>query len=158
AGVGLIAADVATYRELSSYLLGQVDSTLNSVHVGIESLIFEEPGGPLPASAVPGDCLQVRRMDNVVLASGCFAEFRGGEQPRTPSLPEHVALPGLPNPQEGDRVSFFTVPAKSGGGRYRVRASEEAQHPGYVLLIAEPLSSVDSTLHRLFLIEVLVTV
>jgi len=29
AGVGLVAADVATYRALSSYLLGQVDNTLN---------------------------------------------------------------------------------------------------------------------------------
>ena len=48
--------------------------------------------------------------------------------------------------------------ATSGSGRYRVRASQEAQHPGYVLLIAQPLRTEDSTLHRLFLIEVLVTV
>ena len=40
AGVGLVAADVATYSALSSYLVGQVDNTLNQVHVGIESQVF----------------------------------------------------------------------------------------------------------------------
>ena len=48
--------------------------------------------------------------------------------------------------------------AVSGAGRYRVRASEEAQYPGYALVVAQPLHAEDSTLHRLFLIEVLVTV
>jgi two-component system OmpR family sensor kinase len=38
-----------------------------------------------------------------------------------------------------------------------VRASIEARAPGYVLLIAEPLNDVDGTLHRLLLIELLVT-
>jgi two-component system OmpR family sensor kinase len=45
----------------------------------------------------------------------------------------------------------------SGSGHYRVRASEEVQYPGYLFLIAQPLNSVDSTLHRLLLIEILVT-
>ena len=158
AAVGLIAADVATYRALSSYLLGQVDNTLNQVHVGIENYVFEDPGGPLPASAVPGDCLQVRGPSGTVISSGCFAAFHGNKPPPSPNLPAHVALPAYPNTPGGDRVRFFTVPAVSGEGRYRVRASEEAQHPGYLLMIAQPLSSVDSTLHRLLLIEILVTV
>jgi two-component system, OmpR family, sensor kinase len=159
AGVGLIAADVATYRALSSYLLGQVDNTLNQVHVGIKGQVFGEPSGPLPTS-VPGDCIQRRRLNGVVLGGGtiCFAPFPGSEQAPGPNLPARVSLPALPNTPEGDRVRFFTVPATSGSGRYRVRASEEAQFPGYVLLIAQPLRTEDSTLHRLFLIEVLVTV
>jgi len=155
AGVGLVAADVATYRALSSYLLGQVDNTLNQVHVGIENGVFENPTGPLPVS--PGDCLELRRKSGAVLGSGCYAAFPGGEQPPAPSLPAHVALPA-PKPPSGDRVRFLTVPATSGSGRYRVRASEEAQFPDYLLFIAQPLRTEDSTLHRLFLIELLVTV
>jgi two-component system OmpR family sensor kinase len=38
-----------------------------------------------------------------------------------------------------------------------VRASVEARAPGYVLLIAAPLNDVDGTLHRLRLVELLVT-
>jgi two-component system OmpR family sensor kinase len=156
AGVGLVAADVATYRALSSYLLGQVDATLNQVHVGITQGGLFDPRGPLPGS--PGDCLEVRRTSGAVLLSRCYAAFPGGAQPAAPSLPAHIALPAQPNTPSDDRVRFLTVPATSGDGRYRVRASEEAQYPGYVLLIAQPLHAEDSTLHRLFLIELLVTV
>ena len=93
-----------------------------------------------------------------MLGSGCFAPFRGHEQPRRRrSCPTHVSLPAQPNTPERRPRRFFTVPATSGSGRYRVRASEEAQHPGYLLLIAQPLRAEDSTLHRLFLIELLVT-
>ncbi len=161
AAVGLVAADVATYSALSSYLLGQVDSNLNQVHIGIESQVFESQvfggsEGPSPAQ-VPGDCVQVRRIGGAVVLHGCFPAFHGQEQPPAPRLPAQVSLPSQPNTPEGDRVRFFTVAAASGSGQYRVRASEEAQHPGFVLLIAQPLRGEDSTLHRLFLIELLVT-
>ena len=156
AGVGLVAADVATYSALSSYLVGQVDDTLNQVHIGIENQVFEEAGGPTPAP-VPGDCVQVRRIGGAASQVGCFRAYSGGQEPPVPSLPAQVSLPSEPNTPDGDKVSFFTVSSTSGSGRYRVRASEEAQHPGYELLIAQPLRSVDSTLHRLLWIEVLVT-
>jgi two-component system OmpR family sensor kinase len=156
AGIGLVAADVATYSALSSYLLGQVDGTLNQVHVGIEGQVFEDVQNPLPQS--PGYCLELVRLSDGKRGSACFAPFRGFKPPPEPRWPEHVALPTQPNTPAGDRVDFFTVSASSGSGRYRIRASEEAQHPGYALLIAQPLGTEDRTLHRLFRIELLVTV
>jgi len=54
-------------------------------------------------------------------------------------------------------VTFFTVPALSGGGSYRVRASIEANTPNRILIIATPLNELNSTLHRLLLIERAVT-
>jgi len=87
----------------------------------------------------------------------CFRAFPGEQQSPAPKLPTRVSLPSRPNTADGDRVRFFTVPAVSGSGRYRVRASEEAQAPGYVLLVAQPLRTEDSTLHRLLLVEILVT-
>jgi two-component system, OmpR family, sensor kinase len=143
AAVGLIAADLATYRALSSYLLGQVDNTLNSVQ------------GP---RSVPGGCVQVRRLNGGVVYGSCVPAYRGSGQPTAPSLPAQISLPEEPNTPQGDRVHFLTVPAISGSGRYRVRAAEPARSPGYMILLAAPLDSMDSTLHRLFLIEVLVTV
>jgi two-component system, OmpR family, sensor kinase len=157
AGVGLVAADVATYSALSSYLLGQVDNTLNQVHIGIQSSVFGGGGEPLPAQ-VPGDCVQVLQIGGGAGDLVCYRAYRGGQQPPAPKLPAQVSLPSHPNTPEGDRVRFLTVSAVSGSERYRVRASEEAQYPGYVLLIAQPLRAEDSTLHRLFLIELLVTV
>ncbi|HJQ75282.1 MAG TPA: HAMP domain-containing sensor histidine kinase [Gaiellaceae bacterium] len=156
AAVGLVAADVATYSSLRSYLVGQVDSTLDQVHVGIESAVFGGPGGP-SATQVPGDCVQVRRLGGSASKPVCFPAFRGEEEQPLPKLPADVSLPSHANTHEGDRVTYFTVPTVSEDGQYRVRASEEAQHPGYVLLIAQPLRNVNSTLHRLLLIELLVT-
>jgi two-component system OmpR family sensor kinase len=68
-----------------------------------------------------------------------------------------VSLPAQPNAAENDRVRFLTVGATSGDCRYRLRASIEGDHPDAVLLIAAPLRSEDSTLHRLFRVELLVT-
>jgi two-component system, OmpR family, sensor kinase len=144
AGVGLVAADVATYSALRSYLLGQVDNTLTQVQFSA-------------SAQVPGDCAQVRQLGGGSSPIRCLPAFQGSEQPPAPKLPAHVSLPTKANTPNGDRVSYFTVSAVSGSGHYRVRASEEAENPGYLLLIAQPLDSVDSTLHRLFLIEVLVT-
>ena len=58
---------------------------------------------------------------------------------------------------QGDRVHYFTVSSQDGGERYRVRASIEPQASNYLLIVATSLSGVDSTLHRLLLIELLVT-
>ncbi len=45
----------------------------------------------------------------------------------------------------------------SGGGHYRVRASIEPSAPNRILVLAEPLAGVDSTLHRLLAIELIAT-
>ena len=39
AAVGLVAADVATYRALRSFLLDRVESSLNAVHPGVEGAL-----------------------------------------------------------------------------------------------------------------------
>src|SRR5438067_615708 len=66
-------------------------------------------------------------------------------------------LDAEPREGEPDAVRYFTAPAQSGGERYRVRASIEVENPSQLLVIATSLHTVDATLHRLFLIELLVT-
>jgi two-component system OmpR family sensor kinase len=166
--VGLIAADLATYTALSSFLIGRVDSTLNSTHVGVDNALSPGHGpGPAPPgptgglqglfNSIPGYCIELRNLHNRVLEQGCIPEFDESTAAPGPSLPAEIALPATPNTADGDRVTWLTVPATSGGGRYRVRASIEAHAPGHILLIAAPLAGVDSTLHRLLAIELLVT-
>ena len=83
----------------------------------------------------------------------CIREFGDSTPAPGPKLPATVTLPTSANTPDGDRVTFFTVPALSGGGSYRVRASVEPSAPNRILLIAAPLADVNSTLHRLLLIE-----
>jgi two-component system OmpR family sensor kinase len=175
AAVGLVAADFATYKSLSSFLFDRVDSTLNAAHPPVENAIIPQQFGPSPGSgpgprggrsdvddllrAIPGDCVQLRTISGSLIPryDKCIPQFGQTTAPPKPRYPAKISLPSRPNTPEGDRVSFLTVPAKNGDGRYRVRASIEGRSPDYMLLIAAPLSSVDSTLHRLFLIELLVT-
>jgi two-component system OmpR family sensor kinase len=56
-----------------------------------------------------------------------------------------------------ERTAYFTVPSRDHEEQYRVRASIEPQNPGAVLFVATSLSGVDSTLHRLILIELIAT-
>jgi len=156
--VGLVAADVATYTSLRSYLYGRVDSTLNAVHPSVEQSVFGEGGpGPRPDEIAPvGYCVQVRALTGRTLMSGCQGA-PGEHQEAAPKYPKSVSLPSHPNSGEGDRIHFLTVSAVDGGGRYRVRASIEGDHPNELLFIAAPLRSEDNTLHRLLLVELLVT-
>jgi two-component system OmpR family sensor kinase len=168
AAVGLVAADLATYGALRSFLVGRVDSTLNSVHPGVENVAFPQqrlgpgpgPGGGFQGvfNQIPGYCIQVRTLSQAVVKGICVPQFNESEPAPGPKLPAKITLPTLANSGDGDRVRFFTVPAVSGGDSYRVRASIEARAPNRILLIAAPLSDVNDTLHRLLLIELGVTV
>ena len=158
AGVGLIAADVATYPALSSYLSGRSTTRSNQVHVGIESQVFGEPAARCrPRSRRLPPAATARRSGRK--GTVCFAAVsRRREQAPGPDLPARRLSACAARTRRGRRASASPpCPAASGSARYRVRASEEAQFPGYVLLIAQPLRTEDSTLHRLLLIEVLVT-
>jgi two-component system, OmpR family, sensor kinase len=159
AALGLAAADVATYKSLGDYLLARVDNTLNAVHPGVEQTMFggthDQHGGP-DELAPPGYCVQLRTLGGQILESPCQeAPGETGQSP--PRYPRTVSLPVQPNTAERDRVRFLTIGAVHGGGRYRLRASIEGDHPNELLLIAAPLNSEDNTLHRLFFVELLVT-
>jgi two-component system OmpR family sensor kinase len=163
AALGLIAADVATYRSLQSFLIERIDSTLDSTHGGVENAVFGGHGGPGGDSgallqAIPGYCIQVRAVATQKVVGGqCIREFGETALPASPTFPKSVTVSSHPNAGDGDRVRYYTVGAASGDDRYRVRVSIEGEHPGYYLLIAAPLHGVDDTLHRLLLIELLVT-
>jgi two-component system OmpR family sensor kinase len=173
AAAGLVAADVVTYTSLRSFLVSQTDDSLDAAHVSVEAALRGPHGGPGDGappgsvtshsafdigrltSAAPGEYVQVRTVNGAIVVSGRAPEFSGSEQSPPPRLPATVRLTSS---EGSDTVAYFTVPAKTGGSRYRVRASSDPESRGYVLLVAQSLSGVDSTLHRLLLVEGLVTV
>ncbi|HYY03126.1 MAG TPA: HAMP domain-containing sensor histidine kinase [Gaiellaceae bacterium] len=167
AALGLAIADVATYASLRSFLLHRTDSTLEASHPNVESAALglrrgepEAEGGPGPGPAGVGgpgiDYYQVRTLSGRILQSRAVPQLAQQAIPPPPRLPAKIALPSRAD-AEGDRVAYFTVPAESGGGRYRVRAAIEVRAKNRILLIASSLGGVDGTLHRLVLIELLVT-
>jgi two-component system, OmpR family, sensor kinase len=176
AAVGLFAADLATYSSLRSFLFDRTDSSLNDAHQAVEAALrphHDDHGGPqgddrgsgprdggqVPlgslTGAVRGYYLQLRRADGSVVGGGAAPQFSGGEQASPPSLPAKLALPATTD-ANGESTRYFTTSAREGSGRYRVRAWTTPISP-YTFLLAAPLANVDSTLHRLMWIELLVT-
>ena len=150
AAVGLVAANVATYSTLSSYLLDRTDSTLDQT---AQTLRRPGPGGGI-RSAPPGTFVQVRSLDgDTVVATFSGATLPGASVP-APNLPDAVTPPA-PN-RTTEAVRYFTVGGAHGGPEYRVRASI-AQGDEAMLLVASSLRDVNSTLHRLLAIELVVT-
>ena len=165
AGLGLAAADVATYTSLRSFLLDRVDRSLEAGHVQVEGAALGEAvlpsgdrdrspgGGPRGATAQGIDWYQVRTLSGKVLKGGFLV---GGGSP--PHVVGPIDLPGkVTDGRRSERVSYFTVSAANGSPQYRVRASVEEQSPSRVFLVATSLRDVFGTLHRLLLIELLVT-
>jgi two-component system OmpR family sensor kinase len=153
--VALIAADVATYSSFRSFLLNQVDASLETAHP------------PLEQALNSGQSLDVGTVAR--LAPGMFVELRGpggqnlgdvpafvrGGQQLSPALPAHINV-GPPSGGPGEPTTYLTVGATSSGGpEFRVRAS--ALVGGDQLILAAPLTDTEGTLHRLVLIELAVT-
>jgi two-component system OmpR family sensor kinase len=174
ATIGLVAADLATYTSLRSFLISRTDSSLQAAHHEAEAdLLGPGPPGSTDEHAerdsepsvdrlqnltrsLPGLYIETRNGVGKTLFSGQVAEFANTETPPSaPHLPKSISLEAATSDQP-DRVSYFTVNSVKGGLRYRVRASLD---PGSttMLILATSLSGVDGTLHRLTVIELIVT-
>jgi two-component system, OmpR family, sensor kinase len=146
AAVGLVAADLATYRALSSFLVDRTDSSLeDSAHS------IRRPGGD--RGAPPGVAVQVRSADGKTVLATLPTIVIPGQGAPSPTLPATIPRPAGRDGLEA--VRYFTVPGQD-GGRYRVRASVE-DGARAMLVVSTSLADVDSTLNRLLLIELVVT-
>ena len=161
AGLGLVAADVATYTSLRSFLLQRVDNGLEAGHKAFEhpapkgqpsDLVESDHHGPPPQGVA---WYEVRTLRGHIERRGFLVE---GSSP--PELPARIDVPTQRNRREveGDEfVRYFVARARNGRDSYRVRASIEPDRPHQILLVASPLGGVASTLHRLILIELIAT-
>jgi len=180
AAIGLVAADVVTYHELSSFEISQTDASLEAAHAAV----LGSPGPPRfhlgnagasraglgsgPAqhasiqpeigqfSQAHGFYIQLLNLSGDVLEQNYNPQFgSAAATPPAPKLPTTIKLPAATNGP--DRVTYFTTSAVTGGMSYRVRASIEPGATNRILVIAAPLTAVEGTLHRLLVVEALAT-
>ncbi len=165
--VALVAANVVTYTELSSFLYNRVDQDLQQSTPHYEQLAPDsdepgpgpgpqpeqdhEPGGPSPNGVV--------LFVEVVTPSGQTVEvltqgYDYGEKQFTPALPSHIT--GFSEEPDETEAAYFTTSSKQAGGpSFRVRA--EKLDSGDILVVAEPVDDVVATLRRLEFVELIVS-
>jgi two-component system OmpR family sensor kinase len=178
--VALLVAGIATYRELRSFLLTQVDQSLQTTAATLAE--GPDPGGPggsggqgaaeshsepLSQFGSPyggsGQCdlprldsqtyLQVRSASGPVCDE--LAYQPGSYATCSPRLP--AAITGFTPGKDpgGEPAVYFNAPSqRKGGPEFRVMASELSN--GQQLILAVPLSATSATLHHLLGIELAV--
>jgi two-component system OmpR family sensor kinase len=167
AAAGMIALGAVTYAEQRSFLESRADQQARSA-VGALSQALDDaglkpsdagaghdqggfgrgggPGGRTPqVNLPPGTYGQRREASGRVIGSRQIRYSSSESLPATPEIPTTLPLHTL-----------LTVGSKGSGDlRYRVYAQRDPEDSG-ITVVAVPLSEVDSTLHRLLLVEALV--
>ncbi len=153
-GAGLVAADLATYRYLSSFLVKRVDEQLvQARQQGAEALQvaggFGDHGPSPGVTGTPGTYAELLDGSGHLVLSTVF----GFERPPRPVLPS--GLPGsTAAPRAGPR--YLDASASGGAFGYRVLATAIGSGEG-TLIVAIPLTDVTATLHRLVIVELAVS-
>jgi two-component system, OmpR family, sensor kinase len=176
--VALVAADIATYASLRSFLYDQIDNSLELSHRAVEASIGGNSGPPPPAGpgAGPQSCptLDGEPVNAEGLSPGTVIEVRtasaktvylcdiavlGSSTVHNPALPAKITGFQANAADEGEPAVYFNAPAQSGGGSFRVRASilQSGPFAGGQLIVAVPLSGTADILARLRDLELVVT-
>jgi len=140
AAVGVLVLGFGTYRALAGFLQSRTDQQLLDSQFPVY--------GELAREAFPG--YRHSGGESVIL-SGTFAELRRPDGTVGKYITRGRAAPELAA-DTVDEDRFYTAPAESGGGSYRVLASPLAD--GSVFSVALPLDDNRATLRRLVGIEV----
>ena len=156
--VGLAAFGAATYSFYAPSQLSQLDAQLRSSVEPIADRLEQQaklepaPSGPLPPPSV-------------VLAPGSYAALvsPSGAVMRSDEIVFEAGGPSLSaaqlRPPAGKAERFFsTASVKAGGPTWRVLVTAASGVPGYVVVVAEPMTGLDTALHRLVLVETVAAV
>jgi two-component system OmpR family sensor kinase len=173
--VALVLADVTVYTSLKSYLYRQVDATLQvseqSVKAAGSAPAFANPPGssPMPAHTpsganfcamgreiAPGMYVEIVTAKDTVVSGDACPAFTPGNTSYTPQLAAVVGGLLHTTTESVGSATYFTVAAtRADGPAFRVET--ERLEGGDILIVADPLSGISSTLDRLLLLELVVT-
>ncbi len=156
--VGLVAANVATYRSLSSFLLQRVDEQLAQAVFPMASALSAQAGfnphrGSPNATLPPGTYGEVRNGAGAYVTSGLY--YQGFPGQTSPQLDLPSGLPGSSAAPDAVARTFTTSATGGASPTYRVLAAPIQR--GGTLVVAIPIGDVTSTQHRLLIIEGIVS-
>lgn len=167
--VGLLAAGVATYGLMRSFLLDRVDQQLRASRFAAARTLRVGPDLPFALAededtSIPaGTWTAVLDRQGSVVGSHAFTF--DGEALAPPELPpvlpgSNADAPGpgsAPQGSAGTSGSSSTVfTAEAAGGEVRYRVSADALLQGGTLVVAIPLTELSDTLQRLVVVELAV--
>ncbi len=154
--LGLLIADIGTYTLLQKSLLSRIDDQLRSGHdaavigLGAETREGNEPSSPFPVGTV----VELVDPTGKLLAPPKVSTPLGSSVPAgLPVLPSHLATAGMDQP-----VTPYTVNGTSGVGHFRMTEWTENLFRGNIVVLAIPLTDVDSTLSQVLALEAVVGV
>jgi len=155
--VGLLVADLLTYRALATSLSQRLDEQLQQAQpFAVHALQqdgsggFGEPG-PMEAVGPPAGTYAAFLDPSGAIVRDTFFDAPGGTTPAPPTLP--ADLPGSTG--GGTGTATFTA-SSTDGIDYRTEATGPLPDRG-TLVVGIPLTEAQATLHRLVRIELLVT-
>jgi two-component system OmpR family sensor kinase len=154
--VGLLISDVATYTTLESSLVNKIDeqlqkpATVATARAALASPTCH-PRGPSAADFPGGTIMELIAPDGSVV-NACGAPGLGTTS-ATPILPK-----SLPRSGEGKPVAPYTVDGTGGVSKYRMTNWTEGSFSGQTIVLAFPLTPVQSTLSQLLELEALIGV
>jgi len=154
--VGLLITNIATYAALQTFLINRIDDSLASIagspsgrQLLVDVLSERQVRGP--GSAIqfpPGTVAEEVSPSGTVLTGKAF--YLG---PAPTSIPLPVLPHTLPNVGNDKGAPQFTVPGTNGVAQFRVIDWPEDQLQGNFIVLAIPLTEVQSTLRQLLLLE-----
>src|ERR1700687_562016 len=152
--VGLLVSDVATYTTLQSSLVQRIDDQLTKVSsVSTAPAILAaplcHPRGPTSADDFPGGTIWELIASDGTVVNACGAGVGSTGAAALPVLPKT-----LKSSSEGKPVEPYTVEGTGGVSQFRMTNWPESFFgAGQVVVFAIPLTSVQSTLSDLMLLE-----
>ena len=155
--IGLLVSDVATYAALQSSLITRIDdqlkarSTQDTAVAVISSQCHRGPGAASASDFPSGTITELIGSDGSVVISCTTGQLGNTVSTASPVLPKSLPNAGLDIP-----AAPFTARGTGGVSAYRVTAWPEDSFSGEFVVFAIPMTSIQSTLSELLLLELLI--
>ncbi len=152
--LGLLVANIATYISLQSFLVSRVDDELKAGVDEVANALGAPLRGPVQHTAFPvGTVAELLGPNGQVLNVKVVGQgFGTVTSPVTPKLPKT-----LPNAGADTPAAPFTVQGSDGKTQFRMTDWPEGRFGGDFVVLAVPLTDIESTLRGLLLSESLIS-
>ena len=149
--LGLLVTNIATYLSLERFLIGRVDEQLTSGHDEAVAALGG-PGSARHPRFPVGTVVELVGANGAVVVGKVVTQPYANPSAARPVLPNLLPNSGLDNPSQP-----FTVAGTGGVPQFRMTDWPEGQFGGQYVVLAIPLTDVQSTLSGLLQLGVLIS-